>query len=758
MKRSILTTLLAITVTIASVSAEGPAMVYAQPSAAEETVSDNTAAAKKADDAEAEKTETDSLDGSEEEQADDADSEVTYFGQDADFSDMLHPRIGEPYEISAEEANAPEITGEILLHTEDERSAIKAYLRACIYNRYTSIDTSSLGMTFEELCDLTMEMYRNDPLLFFWEGAMSGRSNGITGICYVLYPYNYISAEEEAAIRRAGQIALSESITEDMTDRQKAMALHEWVAGNVTYDYDLKKRTVYDALVDRVSVCQGYADVYALLCAWAGLECGFESGGNHMWNRVKIDGKWYCVDCTWDENIKTTPSGIPKEYLLKSDAYICGVGGHTYSGERLCTDTSYDGDGVFWTDLSTLSDCGVFYFNSKGCYRLRWVDRYTCNLVFFDESSGKETLVRSFPLKNKSSYTISSSRAYYAPINIGVSLDRMGKYLYINDDYHVYRFDPAANTWATIYTETRSGRILFGLDVYKNQLHAYYSEGYYEEGDFVIPLSEADIYSGDTSAADTSALASYNLASPGVTSFVKRLYTVCLGRNYDKDGLNYWVEKLNTGQIDASGAASGFFFGDEFKNKNLSDSDFVDVMYKTMMGRSADEGGKAYWMKMLSYGVTREYVYKGFTESAEFTQLCEDYGVLRGTYSCGSYRDKNAGATGFIARLYTAMLGRSYDADGLEYWCRAYMSGEQSIETVATNGFLHSEELTNMHLSDKEYVVRMYKTFLDREPDEAGLKYWMEELASGRKNRDTLVYGFTLSQEFADIKKSFGLQ
>ena len=94
---------------------------------------------------------------------------------------------------------------------------------------------------------------------------------------------------------------------------------------------------------------------------------------------------------------------------------------------------------------------------------------------------------------------------------------------------------------------------------------------------------------------------------------------------------------------------------------------------------------------------------------------------------------------------------------GLEYWCRMYLTGQQSIEEVASHGFLHSEELLNQKLSDKEFVTRMYQTFLNREPDAEGLQYWLTKLKTGEKTRDNLVYGFTLSREFANVKQAYGL-
>lgn len=72
----------------------------------------------------------------------------------------------------------------------------------------------------------------------------------------------------------------------------------------------------------------------------------------------------------------------------------------------------------------------------------------------------------------------------------------------------------------------------------------------------------------------------------------------------------------------------------------------------------------------------RETDSSGFAESGEFTNLCADYGVERGGVTLVQARDKDPAATGFIARLYTKMLGRKFDQDGLNDWCGRYASGE----------------------------------------------------------------------------------
>lgn len=243
----------------------------------------------------------------------------------------------------------------------------------------------------------------------------------------------------------------------------------------------------------------------------------------------------------------------------------------------------------------------------------------------------------------------------------------------------------------------------------------------------------------------------------GTEGFVYRLYNVALTRDAEQAGLADWNNKLSSKKQTAAEVAQGIFFSAEFQNKNYSDVQYVKFLYRTMFGREADEAGLKGWVQKLDSGMSREYVFHGFAESQEFTNLCNGYNIERGTVALGQYRDINEGATGYVARLYTKMLGRKYEDTGIEYWCKEYLTGKVTIENIATNGFLHSQEFKNLNLSNEEFVTRMYQTFLNREPDEAGYKDWVGKLNSGEKTRDELVYGFSLSQEFANIKKSYGL-
>ena len=119
--------------------------------------------------------------------------------------------------------------------------------------------------------------------------------------------------------------------------------------------------------------------------------------------------------------------------------------------------------------------------------------------------------------------------------------------------------------------------------------------------------------------------------NPKVTAFVQRLYMLCLERPADEAGLVSWTYELNSKSQDGAHVAYGFFFSPEFKNRNLSNEDYVDVLYKVLLGRDSDPAGKADWVAQLKAGKDRLEIFRGFVHSQEFDAICADYGIVRGT-------------------------------------------------------------------------------------------------------------------------------
>ncbi|MCU1369710.1 MAG: hypothetical protein JWO77_904 [Ilumatobacteraceae bacterium] len=100
-----------------------------------------------------------------------------------------------------------------------------------------------------------------------------------------------------------------------------------------------------------------------------------------------------------------------------------------------------------------------------------------------------------------------------------------------------------------------------------------------------------------------------------------------------------------------------------------------------------------------------------------------------------------------VARLYRALFLRDPDRSGLEYWARQRAAGVR-LATIAES-FARSSELVRRYgsLTDAQFVTRVYRNVLGREPDPAGQAFWTKRLASRRATRGSLLAQFSESSE-----------
>ena len=116
-----------------------------------------------------------------------------------------------------------------------------------------------------------------------------------------------------------------------------------------------------------------------------------------------------------------------------------------------------------------------------------------------------------------------------------------------------------------------------------------------------------------------------------ISAFVDRLYAEFLGRSADDAGRQYWVNKILNG-MSAVDVSAGFVFSNELRDMHLSNEEFVRRAYTVYLNREPDAAGIAYWVAFLERGNDYGCIIHGFGESAEFTGICNSYGVTRGDY------------------------------------------------------------------------------------------------------------------------------
>lgn len=238
-------------------------------------------------------------------------------------------------------------------------------------------------------------------------------------------------------------------------------------------------------------------------------------------------------------------------------------------------------------------------------------------------------------------------------------------------------------------------------------------------------------------------------------AFVERMYKVALNREAENRGLNDWNNKLLTKKTDAAGVAQGFICSQEFLNRNLNDNDYIDTLYRTFFDREADREGKNYWLHYLKNNNNRMHVLCGFVNSQEFSNLCDQFGIARGTMQENGKSIYNPGVRNFVVRMYTKALRRNGETMGIEDWTNRINTRVMTPEAVAKSFFI-SEEFVNQNLSDEEYVETLYQTFMNRASDSSGRDYWVACLRDGM-SRDKVLEGFSRSNEFKNIMAEYGL-
>lgn len=144
-----------------------------------------------------------------------------------------------------------------------------------------------------------------------------------------IIPRYYTDPEQEAAVdAELERVMAGFGFTEDTTEYEKVRAVYDFIKERTSYDIIHKKNdnyhlksTAYGALINGQAACQGYAVLMYRMLREAGVgvrvvtgTAQYETGDEyHAWNIVCIDGNWYNVDVTWDDQ----DGG--EEYFLRTD-------------------------------------------------------------------------------------------------------------------------------------------------------------------------------------------------------------------------------------------------------------------------------------------------------------------------------------------------------------------------------------------------------------------------------------------------------
>ncbi|NNF55495.1 MAG: DUF4214 domain-containing protein [Acidimicrobiales bacterium] len=355
-------------------------------------------------------------------------------------------------------------------------------------------------------------------------------------------------------------------------------------------------------------------------------------------------------------------------YVVTADGYLHGFGGQVQ-------DRSSRGSGVVAGDVNdakvgyTVNSAGTLFpvFNTPaGSLRVRPVGN-VIDIVVWPSGTSGYVLTHIGEVIGFGSATSFGDVVPSRPtavvagpnLNGGWVVDTEGRWWTFGDER------PVVSSTTNIGTNAIVDAVLTGYDLtgtsFLQGSDARYIDAVFRNLLGRAPgTNELDHWRWKTDFRGTTALGSAMVRTSGFTdSTVADMYASALGRPGDAKGLAYWSNLLNTGQLSIRDMGVYFYGSRELFQRSGGAEGYVDKLYASLLHRSPDASGRAYWAGLLTSGkATPSQVTAGFYDSIE------------------SRRDR-------ATRLYTRVAGAAPSEADRENWAGMLLKTDDL--TVAAN-------------------------------------------------------------------------
>lgn len=307
---------------------------------------------------------------------------------------------------------------------------------------YTGSDVQSV---YSNITSISMSVgNENDEILGILKSVSTSSSLKTVGGKPVSAQFNFTLDYFTTKVKKQQADAKLKSLGTSIKNQYKSefdrvKAINEYLVLNTSYADASRYSgltediyTSYGLLNNKLAVCQGYATAAYTMLKAAGLEVRYVvgdayskngTGEAHAWNKVKIDGKWYNLDVTWNDPVPNRPNTVSYQYFLLSDKALNKD--HVAANPDLypaANDTRFD----FLKDTSSVIINGntLYYAN----------DKQKQQLYAYDIKTKKHKRVANVRVqylayyKNKLYFSNYSNAGYLASINTnGKSLKILDK-------------------------------------------------------------------------------------------------------------------------------------------------------------------------------------------------------------------------------------------------------------------------------------------------------------------------------------------
>ncbi len=269
---------------------------------------------------------------------------------------------------------------------ENGENLVSAYdaIGAAVKNGETRISIEDYNIPYtEDMARMLLSIYNNDhPEDYLFPKSFSYEHTVKNGKAYIKNLFlNYYTNYNDHLFNRMAQ-RLLDAVSDKKSEYEKAVALYNMLEEYVEYDYSaigvdvtdsqgMMAYSAYGAIVNGKAVCEGYAEAYQYLLQRLGIQSYIvtgqsKEGGNHEWNLLRLDGKYYYADITWDDvgrpdELHHSYFSITTERLLEGHIIEDPYG---LLPDNLSTEIAYHYDNVF-TEYDAAKLASIFKGDKK---------------------------------------------------------------------------------------------------------------------------------------------------------------------------------------------------------------------------------------------------------------------------------------------------------------------------------------------------------------------------------------------------------
>lgn len=200
----------------------------------------------------------------------------------------------------------------------DSRKAVEAYLEQELLrrNKVIQFQSDTYNISVSQLADISRSIKEkirknyasSGDYLYEILGSASYMRTAVPNGGKYMYRYTVNMSYQETLAQSQWTERRVEAVLKQLKIKKygkykRVKLISQWIIKNIEYDYGYQKSSAYQTLMSKRGTCMGYSLLAYQMLTRAGIKCRIVRGhlgtSYHMWNAVRLGGKYYYLDTCW---------------------------------------------------------------------------------------------------------------------------------------------------------------------------------------------------------------------------------------------------------------------------------------------------------------------------------------------------------------------------------------------------------------------------------------------------------------------------